>query len=54
MENKVTPLGFELAREMTVQELQEVGGGRAKGTAGAGVTVSSGGPDAEAHVDLDW
>ena len=52
MENNIAPLGFELSRELTMEELQEVGGG--KGTAGGGVTVSSGRPDGEVHIDADW
>ncbi|SEM58250.1 hypothetical protein SAMN05428989_4110 [Pseudoxanthomonas sp. GM95] len=52
----VSPLGFELARELTLDEMNSVGGGVAasKGTAGGSISVSTGRPDGEVHIDADW
>ncbi|MBB3815198.1 hypothetical protein FHY13_003583 [Xanthomonas arboricola] len=55
-DNTVSPLGYELTRELTLDEMNSVGGGVAafKGTAGGSITVSTGHPDGEIHIDADW
>lgn len=53
-DNTVFPLGYELARELTLDEMNNVGGGMYKGTAGASITVSTGQPDGEIHIDTEW
>lgn len=49
---KISPLGFKNARELTVEEIDSVGGGathtaRAKGTYNGGV-------DGEIEYDIEW
>ena len=50
----VTPIGFEMARELSTEETSLVGGGRAKQTAGGKLTGSTNDWDAEVHYDVEW
>lgn len=50
--NNVSPIGFQNARELTQEELNDVGGG-AKHTAHAKVTYNNGN-DAEIQYDIEW
>ena len=50
----VAPLGFEMARELSVEETGLVGGGMMKQTAGGKLSGSNGDWDAEVHYDIEW
>jgi hypothetical protein len=50
----VSPIGLELARELSASETEMVGGGRVKQTAGGKLTGSTGQWDAEIHYDVEW
>ncbi|AZR27629.1 hypothetical protein NX80_015515 [Xanthomonas vasicola pv. arecae] len=50
----VSPLGLELARELSESEMEVVGGGAVKQTAGGKVSGSNGNWDAEVHYDVEW
>jgi len=49
----IKPLGLEMARELSTEELQNVGGALAASTGSAGGKVTSGG-DWEVSVGIDW
>lgn len=53
--NAIKPLGLELARELSTEELVSVGGGvaAAASTGSAGGKVTNGG-DWEVSVGIDW
>lgn len=49
----VSPLGFDNARELTSDEIGQVGGGQAKQTFEIKATYNNGN-DAEARYDIEW